>query len=69
MTSKVAPHGLLAKLFHWGFIGIFLYALSKQLTRSIHLAMYGSIGMIAVSVLIFRRRIEPDLRQLATRSQ
>lgn len=104
MISKVTPHGLLAKLFHWGFIGVLLYALSKQLdeveeledfsllqtemafaalfllilmirfiymrstrptalpsdtpeqvlhmARSIHLAIYGSIGMIAVSGLM-----------------
>ena len=104
MNSKVSPHGTLAKVFHWGFIGVFIYALSKQLdeveeledlallqteiafaavfllilairfaymratrptalpgntpeqvlhmARSIHLAMYGCIGMIAVSGLM-----------------
>ena len=103
MSLKATPHGLPAKLFHWGFLGVFIYALSKQIdeveeledfallqtemvfaalflliliarfvymrarptalpedtpeqvrfmARAVHLAMYGSIGMIAVSGLL-----------------
>lgn len=29
--TTVKPHGILAKVFHWGFIAVFLYALTKQL--------------------------------------
>ena len=29
--EKANSHSLTAKFFHWGFIGIFLYALTKQL--------------------------------------
>ena len=31
MTTKVTPHGFLARAFHWGFIVLLIYALSKQL--------------------------------------
>lgn len=30
-TSDIKPHGLIAKIFHWGFIVVFAYALTKQL--------------------------------------
>ncbi len=30
-AESVRPHGLTAKVFHWGFIGVFVYALTKQL--------------------------------------
>ena len=30
-TAKVSPHSVAAKAVHWGFIGVFLYALTKQL--------------------------------------
>lgn len=29
--DKVNPHSATAKAIHWGFIGVFIYALSKQL--------------------------------------
>ncbi|MEM7078469.1 MAG: cytochrome b/b6 domain-containing protein [Pseudomonadota bacterium] len=29
--SRVAPHSRTAKFFHWGFIGVFIFALTKQL--------------------------------------
>jgi len=29
--DSVRPHSLAAKVFHWGFIGVFVYALTKQL--------------------------------------
>ncbi len=30
-TEKIVPHSRAAKLAHWGFIAVFLYALTKQL--------------------------------------
>ena len=30
-AEKVTPHSLPAKVLHWGFIGVFIYALTKQL--------------------------------------
>ena len=29
--EKVSPHSVTAKVMHWGFMGVFLYALTKQL--------------------------------------
>lgn len=29
--EAVSPHSFTAKVIHWGFIGVFAYALSKQL--------------------------------------
>lgn len=31
IAAKVAPHSRAAKAAHWGFLGLFLYALTKQL--------------------------------------
>ena len=30
-TDTVSPHGLTARVLHWGFIAVFVYALTKQL--------------------------------------
>ena len=31
MTEPAQPHGRAAKIFHWGFLGLFIFALTKQL--------------------------------------
>lgn len=30
-ATQVKPHGLVAKIFHWGFLLVFAYALTKQI--------------------------------------
>ena len=30
-SEEVRPHGRIAKILHWGFIAVFIYALTKQL--------------------------------------
>lgn len=33
MAKRVENHGLIAKLFHWGFVVVFAYAIFKQLNN------------------------------------
>lgn len=42
-TSQPKDHSLIAKIFHWGFIVVFAYALTKQL---------GSVGELADTALL-----------------
>lgn len=54
-TDTLRPHGLMAKIFHWGFIVVFAYALSKQLGNVTELedtALLRFEGVFAVAFLI-----------------
>ncbi len=39
--SRTTPHSLAARIVHWGFIGVFLFALSKQLDELEELEDHG----------------------------
>lgn len=51
--SEIKPHGLLAKIIHWGFILIFAYALYKQLDGVEQLAEPGLLQFEIIFALGF----------------
>lgn len=68
--ALVAPHGKTAKFFHWGFIVVFVYALTKQLDEleeleDFALLQYEMIFATAFLVLlivrfVFMQRTRPS---------
>ena len=51
--ARVRNHTLIAKLFHWGFVGVFVYALTKQLRNVGQLADPGLLQFEVVFAIGF----------------
>lgn len=76
MTDRPQPHSLLAKIFHWGFIAIFVYAILKQVGGVNDLAdtallrfevvfALGFLGLLAVR-FVYMRMTRPSALPDAT---
>lgn len=52
-APSAKPHGLIARVFHWGFIVVFIYALLKQLDGIEQLAEPGLLRFEVVFALGF----------------
>jgi len=67
--NAIRPHTLLAKIFHWGFILVFIYALTKQLAAVEELndtallrfeIIFAALFLLLLAVrYIYMRRTQP----------
>lgn len=51
--AEVRPHSRVAKILHWGFIGVFLFALTKQLDEVEELEDFGLLQYEMIFASIF----------------
>ena len=64
-SARVSPHSFAAKAMHWGFIGVFVFAVTKQLDEVVELEDF-SLLQYEMAFASNRRALELYLKQHAS---